>query len=213
MNRDNWLFGIFGVLLGFIAGYVMHEVLASRQPARLPAGGMAAVQEAAGGGGGAPSGVAAEPAEAPPAGAPAGGPSMEQIKQLREHVEKNPNDADAVLLLANLNYDIRNWQRAKELYEHYLTLKPETPDILTDFGVAVRELGDFKKALELFQRAEKMSPTHWQSRYNKVVVLAFDLKDYAAAKAAVAELQKLQPGNTSVQELAAEIQRRSAGGA
>jgi len=200
LNRDNWLFTIIGLLVGFIAGYLMHEVMAPRQPARLAAGAAAVAQAAEGGEGG-----AAAPAAS-------SGPSMEQIQQLRAQVEKNPNDADAVLLLANLNYDIRNWQRARELYEHYLTLRPATADILTDYGVCLREVGEFKTALAKFDQAVKMSPTHWQSRYNRAVVLAFDLKDFKAARAAVDELRQLQPNNNSVSELATEIERLSKGG-
>ena len=41
MSKDNFISAMFGVLLGFIAGYVMHEVLVSRQPPRLPFAAMA----------------------------------------------------------------------------------------------------------------------------------------------------------------------------
>ena len=135
---------------------------------------------------------------------------MAEIQRLREFVEKNPNDADAVLLLANLNFDIKNWDRARELYERRLQLKPGDPDVLTDLGVCYREMGEFQKALDFFDQAEKLAPDHWQSRYNKVVVLAFDLKDYAKAEAILDELRRMQPQNPSIGELAAEVARRRA---
>ena len=133
---------------------------------------------------------------------------MAEIQRLREYVEKNPNDADALLLLANLNFDIKNWGRARELYERRLALKPGDPDVLTDMGVCYRELGEFQKALALFDQAETLAPDHWQSRYNKVIVLAFDLKDYLGAQKVLDELQRLQPQNPSIAELAAEVARR-----
>jgi tetratricopeptide (TPR) repeat protein len=202
MNRDHVLYVTIGLLAGFIAGYVMRDVMASRQPAFQ--------------GGGAPSAVpaAAMPAAEAPAAGPSGaaaapgGPQMAEIQRLREYVEKNPNDADAVLSLANLNFDIKNWARARELYERRLALKPGDPDVMTDLGVCYRELGDFQKALELFNQAQTLAPDHWQSRYNKVVVLAFDLKDYDGAEKVLVELQRLQPGNPSITELAAEVARR-----
>jgi tetratricopeptide (TPR) repeat protein len=141
-------------------------------------------------------------------GAAQGGPQMAEIQRLRDLVEKNPNDADAVLSLANLNFDIKNWARARELYERRLTLKPGDPDVMTDMGVCYRELGDFQQALGLFNQAQALAPDHWQSRYNKVVVLAFDLKDYDGAQKVLDELQRLQPGNPSIAELAAEVARR-----
>ena len=133
---------------------------------------------------------------------------MAEIQRLREHIEKNPNDADAVLLLANLNFDIKNWARARELYERRLALKPGDPDVITDLGVCYREEGEFQKALAFFEQAQTLAPEHWQSRYNKVIVLAFDLKDYAGAQKVLDELQRLQPQNPSISELAAEVARR-----
>lgn len=133
---------------------------------------------------------------------------MAEIQRLREQVEKNPNDTDALLLLANLNFDIKSWQRAGELYQRYLKLKPDSPDVLTDLGVTLREQGQPREALVQFERAAAMSPTHWQSRFNKVVVLGLDLRDFAAADKVLAELRKLQPENASINELVAEIERR-----
>jgi tetratricopeptide (TPR) repeat protein len=202
MNRDHVLYVTIGLLAGFIAGYVMRDVMAGRQPAFQ--------------GGGAPSAGPAPAMSAPEApaagpsgpGAAQGGPQMAEIQRLRDLVEKNPNDADAVLSLANLNFDIKNWARARELYERRLTLKPGDPDVMTDMGVCYRELGDFQQALGLFNQAQALAPDHWQSRYNKVVVLAFDLKDYDGAQKVLDELQRLQPGNPSIAELAAEVARR-----
>ena len=101
---------------------------------------------------------------------------MAEIQQLRDFVEKNPNDAQAVRKLADLNFDIQNWQRAQELYSHYLELKPNDPDVMTDLGITYRGLQQYDKALDLFDQAKKLEPDHWQAYYNEVVVLAFDLK-------------------------------------
>ena len=203
MTRDNLLFVTLGLLAGFISGYFTHEVMAVRQPPPLAV--LQAAQAAALGGahadggdggnvpGGAapgdPRGTGGGPAGGPagvagPAGAGgpvgpggAGGPAMADILRLREQVEKNPNDADAVLTLANLNYDIRNWERARELYEQYLKLRPPHPDVLTDLGVSLRGLKRFPEAMARFEEAQRLQDGHWQSLYNEVVVLAFDLKD------------------------------------
>jgi Tfp pilus assembly protein PilF len=133
---------------------------------------------------------------------------MAEISRLKEQVAKNPNDADAVLTLANLNYDIRNWQRSKELYEQYLKLRPAQPDVLTDLGVSLRGLGDFQGAMERFEQAQKLQVGHWQSLYNEVVVLAFDLKDMPRASSVLAKLKQLQPDNPEVTRLAEEVAKR-----
>ena len=217
MTRDNLLLITIGVLAGFISGYFTHEVMAVRQPPPLAV--LQAAQAAAQGGAnldGAGAGAGAEGGVAPgdprgtgggPAGG-AGGPAMADILRLREQVEKNPNDADAVLTLANLNYDIRNWDRARQLYEHYLELRPPQPDMLTDLGVSLRGLKRFPEAMARFEQAQQLQDGHWQSLYNEVVVLAFDLKDMPKAQQVLARLRQLQPDNPEVAKLADEVARR-----
>ncbi len=200
MNKDHVLFLVIGLLGGFLLGYVSHEVMSSRQPAPLRAG--AAPASNAGGA------QAASPAAS---GAP--GPAMEQVQQLRAYVEQNPNDAQAVRDLANLNYDISNWQRAAELYEQYLKLVPDEPNVMTDLGASLRNMGKANEALAVFERAVEKAPNHWQARYNQILVLVFDLGRLDEAAAAAEELKKLAPGNPKVEELTEEIGRRRAAGA
>src|SRR6185503_931904 len=209
MTRDNLLFTTIGVLAGFISGYFTHEVMAVRQPPPLAV--LEAAQAAAQGGAQADSAGAGGVAPGDPRGTGggpaggAGGPAMADILRLREQVEKNPNDADAVLTLANLNYDIRNWDRARQLYEHYLELRPPQPDMLTDLGVSLRGLKRFPEAMARFEQAQQLQDGHWQSLYNEVVVLAFDLKDMPKAQQVLARLRQLQPENPEVSKLAEEV--------
>lgn len=182
--RNQILYTLGGLMVGFVAGYLLHDVMASRQPPKVPAG----------------AGVHAEGAD------PAS--PMAQIDQLRRYVAENPRDADAVRLLANLNFEIRNWERARELYADYLELRPGDVDVMTDLGVAYRELGQHDRALETFSEVRALDPSHWPSRYNEIIVLAFDLGRMEAARAALAELQELEPDNPSVARLAAELERR-----
>jgi tetratricopeptide (TPR) repeat protein len=212
-QKDNILFLMGGLLIGFVLAYLMFEAMASRQPPRLtPAlrAQIVAGDEANGGGamagGEAPAAAGAADPSAP--GAAGGGPAMAEIQQLRDYVEKNPNDAQAVRKLADLNFDIQNWQRAQELYAHYLQLKPQDTDVMTDLGITYRGLRQFDKALDMFHQAKARDPKHWQSYYNEVVVLAFDLKKPAEAKQILAELQKMQPGNPDVAKLADAVARQ-----
>jgi cytochrome c-type biogenesis protein CcmH/NrfG len=214
-QKDNILFLMGGILVGFVLAYLMFEAMASRQPPRLtPAlrAQIVAGDDANGGGavagGEAPAGGGAADASAPPAGAAGAGPAMAEIQQLRDYVEKNPNDATAVRKLADLNFDIQNWQRAQELYAHYLQLKPNDTDVMTDLGITYRGLRQFDKALDMFRQAKTLDPNHWQSYYNEVVVLAFDLKKPAEANPVLAALQKMQPGNPEVAKLAQAVARQ-----
>jgi predicted Zn-dependent protease len=224
VNKDHVLFLVIGLLGGFLLGYVGHEVMASRQPAPAhaaslnagaspaPALGQAGGGQAGGGQAGGGQAGGGQAGGGPAGGAPGSGPAMEQVQQLRAYVEKNPNDAQAVRQLADLNYDINNWQRAAELYQHFLTLQPDDADVMTDLGACFRNMGKFPEALAVLQQAKAKSPQHWQARYNEVLVLGFDLGRTAEAAVAVAELKKLQPSNPEVNRLAEEVDRRRAAG-
>jgi len=131
-----------------------------------------------------------------------------QVQQLKEYVEQHPDDAEAVLQLADLNFDIRNWQRAQELYNHYLKLQPGNPNVLTDLGISYRETKQFDQALNNFREARKLAPGHWQALYNEVVVLAFDLKRYDEASPVLEELRRMQPSNPEVAKLAEAVARQ-----
>jgi len=214
MNKDNLLYLMGGLLVGFVTAYLFFEAMATRQPPRLTPQMRAQIvtgDEGGGGAMGAPAGEAPAGGDANAAaagGGPGGGPAMAEIQQLRDYVEKNPNDADAVRKLADLNFNISNWQRAQELYNHYLQLKPNDPDVMTDLGITYRETKEPDKALELFRTAKQVAPDHWQSYYNEVVVLAFDLKKNAEADQVLAQLQKMQPGNPDVAKLADAVNRQ-----
>lgn len=199
MNKDNLLFAVVGILLGFVSGYLLFEAMAARQPPRLGTVGGAAT--AAG-----PMGQPGAPQGAPAQGGT--GPAMAQIEELNRRLQENPNDADAVRTLANLNFDIQNWQRAQELYSRYLEIRPNDPDVQVDLGVTHRELGQFDRALALFDQVQQQNPSHWQSYYNEIVVLAFDLKRFDEASQALARLRELQPGNPDVERLAAAVEQQ-----
>jgi tetratricopeptide (TPR) repeat protein len=186
VNKNNLLFLLFGLLLGFVVAYLAFDVMSARQPQRRVAG--------AGG-------------QNPPAAQQPPVP-MDQIQQLRAQVKANPEDATAILRLANLNFDIQSFPRARELYERYLELRPETPDILSDLGVCYRALREYEQALAVFHRAQEQAPDHWQALYNEVVILVFDLGRFEEAEEVLQKLQQLQPENPDVVELAAAVARR-----
>ena len=136
MTRDNGLFLVIGLLAGFIGGYLVHEEMAARQPPRIVPSVAAATT---GGSNPATGGTAAAPA-----GGATGAPMMAEITRLKQLIQQNPNDADAIVTLANLHFDIQDWGAARELYERYDKLKPGNPDVITDLGVCFSGQGDFK---------------------------------------------------------------------
>jgi tetratricopeptide (TPR) repeat protein len=200
LNKDNLLFTLVGILLGFISAYFLFEAMAARQPPRL-------------GTAGAPMGAA--PPMGQPAGPPGGDPAagnagMAEIEELRARVERNPNDADAVRQLADLNFQISRWDRARELYTRYLELRPGDLEAKTALGAVQIQAGDTQKALDLFREVHEASPEHWQSYFYEVIALA-TLNRFDEASKVLDRLEQLQPSNPDVQRLAAEVRQRSGG--
>jgi Flp pilus assembly protein TadD len=197
LNKDNLLFVVVGVLIGFVSGFLLKEAMDLRQPPRIRPGQAAAE-------------IGAEASGQPsdPAAGAQGGPANAEVQELVAHLQQNPDDADAVRRLADLNFNIKNWKRAGELYAHYLELRPGDPDVMSDLAVCYRGLGDFDRALASLRQAQQLSPEHWQSVYNEVVILAFDLQQFDAALQVLEKLKKMQPDNKNVADLAAEVERQ-----
>lgn len=204
MNKDNLLFVIVGILIGFVSGYLLFEAMALRQPARLGAGQVAPGANPGAMGQGAPGGA---PAGDPSAAAAGGGPAMAQIEELKNRVAQNPNDAEAVLQLAGMNFQIQNWPRAAELFEQYLKLRPGDPNAMTDLGTSYLQAGQIEKSLTVFQQVRQQNPGYWQSYFNEIIALA-TLGRMDEATQIMGELRKLQPDNPDVQRLAEELERR-----
>jgi Tfp pilus assembly protein PilF len=205
LNKDNLLFVVVGILIGFVSGYLLFEAMATRQPARLVAGQVPPGSVPPGAEAGAAMGQGA------PGGPSAGGPAMAQIEELKKRVEQNPNDAEAVLQLAGMNFQIQNWPRAAELFEQYLKLQPGDPNAMTDLGTSYLQAGQVEKSLETFRQVRQQAPGYWQSYFNEIIALA-TLGRMDEAAQIMAELQKIQPNNPDVQRLAVELERRRTGG-
>lgn len=214
LNKDNLLYALVGILIGFVSGYLLFEAMSLRQPSRFAAGQVppgavpptGAMGQGNTGGTGGPGAPGGPPAGDPMAGA-GGGPAMAEIQQLRARVEQNPNDAEAVLQLAYMNFQIQDWLRAQALFEQYLKLRPDDPNATTDLGISYLQTNQFEKAVEVFRQARRIAPDHWQAYFNEVIGLASAGRMDEAAQV-MAELQKLQPSNPDVQRLGAELERR-----
>lgn len=196
MSRDNVLWALAGVLVGFVTAYLLFETVGSRQPPRA---------------------VAVTPGAVAPATAPGGAPpaagaeaerlqAMErQARDLETFLAANPATPEAWVQLANLRFDLQLFDGAAEAYARYLELAPANPDVLTDLGVSYRMVGRHQDALEQFRRARELAPDHWKALFNEVVVLAFDQRRLEEADQALDRLRELQPANPDVERLATEV--------
>jgi tetratricopeptide (TPR) repeat protein len=83
----------------------------------------------------------------------------------------------AALTLGNWYYDHEQWGRAVQEYRRAIAGGINNPNIRTDLGNSLRFSNQPKKALEQYQLAQKMDPTHEQSLFNQGALYASSLGD------------------------------------
>lgn len=137
-------------------------------------------------GGGRPSG-----SPAAPAGTVAG--SGDELEELQNAVDRDPENPQLLTSLGNAWFDRGDWGRAIAAYEKARRKAPEDPNLLSDLGAAYRYRGEFRRAAGLFERARKNDPDHWQSLLNLVLLHTYDRKDAAAAQKWFDELKAKYP--------------------
>ena len=115
------------------------------------------------------------------------------IKHLEAELGKNEQNDKMWIELGNAYFDAQATDKAINAYLKALALSPDNPDVLTDLGVLYRRNKQYEKAVEVFDKAASIAPTHIQSRFNKGVILFHDLKDKEGAIKAWQEVAKLQP--------------------
>ena len=116
---------------------------------------------------------------------------------LEKSLAANPQDVARWTELGNAYFDMHQPLKAIEAYERSLALRPGDPNVLTDLGIMYRESGQYELALRSFDRAMRADPTHENSRFNKGIVLLFDLHRHAEAKAVWQELLRMNPRATA----------------
>jgi tetratricopeptide (TPR) repeat protein len=193
MKKEQFFFLLGGFAFGILVGFAVFKVYADRpmldpsgaqQLANAPAGSRSPAQQAPQGGGG-----------------DGGAPMVAEINELKRKLEANPQDVAAATDLARMYFRVGMMEQSLEFSEIALRITPDDPNLLTDTGNVLRQLGRHVEALEHFRAAHEADPTHWQSIFNTVVVAAFDLQQFDLADAAMARLDGFDPPPAQLPEL------------
>ncbi len=190
MTRDNLVFTGFGFLLGLVIGsMVIGPRLASKSAPAAPA------SEAAP--------VAAAPQTASAAGANPMGAIFQQISNLKQEIERDPNNVTALMQLGTMYMDAGKFPQAIEYFERALKIRDDA-QVRTDLGICYRNNGDAEKSLAQFQQVVQSHPDQWQALFNEVIILA-ETRRMDEARVELAKLQKLRPGDADVEKLAQSL--------
>ncbi len=119
--------------------------------------------------------------------------TRQALVNLEAEVTANPANFDAWTRLGHLYYDTDQPTKAIAAYNKSLELQKGDANLLTDLGVMYRKTNQFQKAIECFDRAMKEDPSHIPSRYNKGIVMMYDLSDVSGAIASWEGLLRIDP--------------------
>lgn len=187
MTRDNFLFAIIGVLLGFIIGFMLHGVMSERDAARATTGAQQSQSL---------------PPNHPPVGSDSGEGSQQTMMQVQEAMKQareHPDNFDAQVTAAKLEYQIQRLDQAIEYLLAANKLKPNDFDVLAMLGVANMDAGHFDAAEKWYKAALQQKPTDIPvlDGYCAVLLTKGDAK---GAEDAINKLAKIDPTNQDLQQ-------------
>jgi|GEM_PF-5687698 len=191
-----------------LASILLSAAVALTMPAcnsNTPGTSSAPAPPSGGAGGGAPTGQSGQ-------FSPQGG-MADKIRMAQEALKVDPKNVNMLIELGNLMMDSSRFAEAADAYEKALAINPANADVRVDMGTCFRNSGNPKRAVEEYNKAIKYQPNHANARLNLGVVLAFDLKDTAAAVKAWEEFLKLAPGHQMAPQIQQEVanMKRAAG--
>src|SRR5215213_3629451 len=177
MSRENILFAIIGLLLGFIVGFMFASSMS--QKAMQPA----------------TAGTQALPSEHPPVAgqnAPNSQATFQQVQAALEKARNEPKNFETQVQAADLYYQIQRFDQAIEYLLKANEIKPTDYRTVVLLGMVNLDAGHFETAEKWYRAAMKM-------KSDDVVVLAglaattLQKGDAKAAEDAIAKLEKVDP--------------------
>ncbi len=178
MSRENLLFAIIGILLGFIVGFMFASSMAQKT----------AMQQTA-------SSSQTMPADHPPVGAqntPDPQKMREEVTAQLEKARNEPQNFEAQVRAAELYYQIQRYDQAIEFLLKANQLKPTDYRTVAILGMVNLDAGHYDQAEKWYRAAMKM-------KSDDVMVLSglaaatLEKGDAKAAEDAIAKLEKVAP--------------------
>jgi Flp pilus assembly protein TadD len=229
MNKQNYLYGIIGLLLGLIIGYIGTDAINRNAPnasAAINAGGDSALpadhppasgpaSASAGSGPQAVVAAAIDQARREPGNFDAQMKAAEQFKQIgrtegalefyEAAAKVKPNDFNLLVALGNAYFDLKRYTDAERWYQSALKVNAKDATIWMDLGSSyyLREPRELDMAIAAYRSAIKVDPRHEKSLQNLTRAL-LDKGDKASARQSLQQLEQVNPSNSAIPQLRAE---------
>ena len=181
MTRENFLFGIIGVLLGFILGFMLHGVMSQRDAERASASTQQRQQL---------------PADHPPVdSSDSSGDQQEQMQQVQQTIAKarnDPKDFDAQIMAARLEYQIGQYDEAVKFLLTANQIKPDDYEVLVNLGIVNANAGHWDAAEKWYKAAAAKNPKD-VTVASSLADISLRKSDVAASEKAIKNLEKIEP--------------------
>ncbi len=247
MSKENILFSVIGVLLGFIVGFMFANTVNRRgETSRAIAPpGLTTAQPVGGANGQTPPGHTGLPSNAVAEQNGTMGGQPPEIQAMIERARANTDDFEAqvqaadlfyrvrrfdeaiaflqrantlrpdnyevIVKLGNVNFDAGRYETAERWYALALTKNTDDVNVRTDLGLTflAREPSDVDRAVAEFRRSLARDPRHEATLQNLTVALTRK-GDFDGAQTTLAQLQSVNPNNTSIPNLRTRLEQRRA---
>ena len=94
------------------------------------------------------------------------------VDYLTTAMQIEPNNTNAIYGLAMYYQDIEEYDKAEELYRQMLSINDKSADAWHNLGyLEMTHYGDFKQAVEYFDKALEADPTHEAAAHNRQLAL------------------------------------------
>ncbi len=182
MNRENLLFAIIGVLLGFIAGFMLSNSMNQRLATPATS---ARTQNL--------------PPDHPTVGdsAPAPGQMQADVQAALSKARSEPNNIDAQMKAAELYYQIQRYDQAIEYLLKANQIQPDNYETIADLGMVNMDAGHFEAAERWWKAALVKKPDDLRVLDG----LCFTQLQKGDAKSAEDTMNKLAKADPSNQDL------------
>jgi len=185
MSRDNLLFAIIGILLGFIAGFMLASGWSQRDAATRAAA--TTTQQGQN-----------LPPNHPPVGGDQSGDSGQQmfaqVQEAMKRAREHPEDFDAQVTAAQLEYKIQRYDQAIEYLLRANQLRPKDYDTIAFLGEVNMDAGHFDPAEKWYRAALTLKPKDLTTLDGLCFVL-LSKGDAKGAEEVINELAKVDPTN------------------
>jgi tetratricopeptide (TPR) repeat protein len=195
MSRENLLFAIIGILLGFIVGFMWASSMSQKT----------ASQQAAA--------TQALPADHPAIGGQNAGNPQGMQAEVTASIEKarsEPKNFDAQVKAAELYYQIQRYDQAIEYLLKANQLKPTDYQTVKILGMVNLDAGHYDTAEKWYRAAMKMKSDDVMV-LSGLAAVTLQKGDAKAAEDAIAQLEKVDPNSEDLPQFRDKLASLKAG--